>query len=72
MYFEYHRASTRHLHSMNVLIFACTCDHVCMRHRSREINYVWIIYKCMFVFATKKSVHLKKILEVYYCFGVTC
>ena len=52
----YHRASSRHLGSMNVLVLhACGCGPACMRYISGEVNSVcvWIqIHKCTFPHAS--------------------
>ena len=52
IYFEYHRASARHLGCMNVLAYVRVYSGpVSMRHRSGEMNYLYgYRYNCIYFF----------------------
>ena len=63
MSLEYHRAVTRHLGCMHVLVYARACDSECRRHGSDEINYVHIMYVSFC--DCKKSVYLKVLKSVF-------
>ena len=47
LYFDYHRAKTRHLGCMNVLVHARICNPVSMRYRSHVFKRFTGTFRCL-------------------------